>query len=136
MRHIILCLSFISIAWLGTAQDAEIDVAGLTCSLCSRHVENALSRVEFISAVEADLQNATYNVSFLGKTTDQLYKVFDAVEKSGFSVVAVSIKTKFLSPIQTCLSKPIRTDDEEVKLVKYKKSSKNNNDCKYWYEVL
>lgn len=71
---------------------AEVSVNGLTCSQCSRSVEMALKRLDFIAKVEMDLQQPAAHIVFKkGKAID-FSKLAAAVRDAGFSVRAVKAK--------------------------------------------
>lgn len=81
---------------LGVAANAQFSKAsltasGLTCSMCSKAVKNALEKVPFVSKVDVDIANQQYNFSFKqGANVD-----FDALEKAvddaGFSVASLNV---------------------------------------------
>lgn len=73
---------------------AEVSVNGLTCSQCSRSVEMALKRLDFISKVEMDLQEPKAVVVFKKDARINFFNLAKAVKDAGFSVG--SIKAKFL----------------------------------------
>jgi copper chaperone CopZ len=53
----------------------SLQASGLTCSMCSKAVKNALEKVSFVDKVQVDIKNQQYNLSFKeGSTVD-----FDAL---------------------------------------------------------
>lgn len=70
---------------------ASLQASGLTCSMCSKAVKNALEKVSFVSKVDVDIENQKYNLSFRqseGMDFDALQK---AVEDAGFSVASLKV---------------------------------------------
>lgn len=82
---------------------AEVSVNGLTCSQCSRSVEMALKRLDFIAKVEMDLQQPTAHIVFKKNKAIDFAKLARAVRDAGFDVR--SIKTRLpqsLNDESTC----------------------------------
>lgn len=75
---------------------AEVSVNGLTCSQCSRSVEMALKRLDFISKVEMDLQHPAAHIVFKKNKAIDFGKLAAAVRDAGFNVGA--IRTRFGQP--------------------------------------
>ncbi len=71
---------------------AEVSVNGLTCSQCSRSVEMALKRLDFISKVEMDLQEPKALVVFKKDAKINFSRLAKAVRDAGFSVGAVKAR--------------------------------------------
>ena len=59
-------------------------IEGMTCSACERTVENALSRLEGISAVHADRRRGQLKVRYDVPCTEET--IIRAVEKAGYPV--------------------------------------------------
>lgn len=82
---------------------AEVSVNGLTCSQCSRSVEMALKRLDFIAKVEMELQQPTAHIVFKKNKAIDFSKLAAAVRDAGFSVR--SVKARLGTPdngIGTC----------------------------------
>jgi len=73
---------------------AEVSVNGLTCSQCSRSVEMALKRLDFISKVEMDLQQPTAHIVFKKNKAIDFEKLAVAVRDAGFNVRAIKASYK------------------------------------------
>jgi len=71
---------------------AEVSVNGLTCSQCSRSVEMALKRLDFISKVEMELQQPTAHIVFKKNKAIDFSKLAAAVRDAGFSVRSVKAR--------------------------------------------
>jgi len=65
---------------------ASLQASGLTCSMCSKAVLNALQKVPFVDKVQVDIKNQTYNMSFKESETPDFDALAKAVEDAGFSV--------------------------------------------------
>ena len=81
---------------------AEIKIYGLTCSLCSRSVEMALQKLDFVENIETDLETTLTNVSFKKDVLIAPEELSRAVEKAGFSVGYIKITYNFSNAFTTC----------------------------------
>jgi copper chaperone CopZ len=43
---------------------ASLQASGLTCSMCSKAVKNALEKVDFVEKIQVDIKNQQYNLEF------------------------------------------------------------------------
>lgn len=98
MRKYLVCFLLFILGLQARAQftQAEVSVNGLTCSQCSRSVEMALKRLDFISKVEMDLQQPTAHIVFKKGTAIDFNKLATAVRDAGFNVR--SIKARLEAP--------------------------------------
>lgn len=71
---------------------AEVSVNGLTCSQCSRSVEMALKRLDFIAKVEMDLQHPTARIVFMKNKAIDFSKLAAAVRDAGFNVRSIKAR--------------------------------------------
>ena len=69
---------------------AKINIAGLTCSMCSYSVEQSILKLKFVASVEMDLNNNTALVNF-NKEEINLNQLAKKVNESGFSVNKLTI---------------------------------------------
>jgi copper chaperone CopZ len=93
---------------LATGADAQVSrvslqASGLTCSMCSKAVKNALEKVTFVDKVQVDIKNQQYNLTFKEGSTVDFDALSGAVEGAGFSVAA--LKVTALLPQATTLVK-------------------------------
>lgn len=88
MRHLLLLMCFLGAFFRGYTQftHAEIKVYGLTCSQCSRSVDKALQRLDFVSNVQMDLQQPTAKVQFKKGVPVDFSAMAKAVRAAGFAV--------------------------------------------------
>lgn len=67
----------------------SLQAGGLTCSMCSKAVKNALEGVSFVSNVQVDIKNQQYNLSFKEGAAVDLDALNKAVKDAGFSVASM-----------------------------------------------
>lgn len=84
----IVILLFIAAPGIARAQftKAELQVSGLTCSMCSKATEKALRTLSFISDVKPDLNRNLFVISFKASGPVSLEQISKKVENAGFSV--------------------------------------------------
>ena len=79
----------------GTAQaqftGASLQASGLTCSMCSKAVKNALDKVPFVEKVDVDLKKQEYNLTFKNGAAVDFDALSKAVEDAGFSVSSLKV---------------------------------------------
>lgn len=59
-----------------------LDITGMTCASCARHVDHALRDVEGVSGVEVDLRKSKARVRRSSDT--QVAELIEAVERAGY----------------------------------------------------
>ena len=72
----------------------DLQVAGLTCSMCSRAVDKQLRTLDFIDSVGIDLSTATFYIYYKKEKEVNFELIKKKVEDAGFSVA--SLKTTFM----------------------------------------
>lgn len=65
----------------------QINIEGMSCGHCVKHVENALAEVNGVDKVEVSLQDKTAVVQLKSEVDDALLK--EAVEEAGYQVTAI-----------------------------------------------
>lgn len=65
---------------------AELQVSGLTCSMCSKATEKALRTLSFIGDVKPDLNRNVFVISFKSDAPVNLDQISKKVQNAGFSV--------------------------------------------------
>lgn len=65
---------------------AELQVSGLTCSICSKATEKSLRSLGFISDIKTDLNRNVFVLTFNNSAPVSLYQISQKVQKAGFSV--------------------------------------------------
>ena len=88
-----ILLMVLSFGFLASAQitKASLTASGLTCSMCSKAVKEALEEVSFVEKVQVDIKNQRYNITFKNETDVDPDALGKAVEDAGFSVASLSV---------------------------------------------
>ncbi len=73
---------------------ASLQASGLTCSMCSKAVKNALENVSFVDKVQVDIKNQRYNLEFKENKIVDFDALSKAVEDAGFSVASFRISAQ------------------------------------------
>jgi copper chaperone CopZ len=77
----------------------SLQASGLTCSMCSKAVKNALEKVPFVNDVKVDIKNQQYNLTFKQDQSIDFDAIGKAVEDAGFSVATMKV-TASVSNVQ------------------------------------
>lgn len=64
----------------------QLQVSGLTCSMCSKATEKSLRTLSFISDIKTDLNNSLYIITFKKDVPVSLQAISKKVQGAGFSV--------------------------------------------------
>ncbi|RYZ98829.1 MAG: copper chaperone [Sphingobacteriaceae bacterium] len=65
---------------------AELQVSGLTCSMCSKATEKSLRKLDFIADIKPDLNRNIFNITFK-KDVPVNFEMLNAnVQRAGFTV--------------------------------------------------
>jgi copper chaperone CopZ len=91
MKKIFIALAILLAGWTGHAQitKAELQASGLTCSMCSKAVLNALEKISFVDKVQVNIKTQEYALSFKAGAPVDLDALSKAVQNAGFSVAAL-----------------------------------------------
>src|SRR6059058_3163365 len=87
---------FCMIAFMGLNAHAQVEkvslqASGLTCSMCSKAVYNALAKVPFVNKVDVDIKDQRYDISFKDGATVDFDALSKAVSDAGFSVAKFTV---------------------------------------------
>ena len=94
----IIILFFIVLSANVSAQQisaAELQVTGLTCSMCSKATETSLRTLDFIEDVTPDLNKNLFIITFKKSSGVSLDLIKDKVQDAGFSVGGLSTTINF-----------------------------------------
>lgn len=93
MKKIILAIFGLFVTFAASAQirQATLSASGLTCSMCSKAIYKALSKVPFVASVDPDIEGSKYSIKFKDGANIELDKLKDAVENAGFSVASLQV---------------------------------------------
>ena len=96
MKSFIMTLVVMSLAFISRAQTTKVslEAGGLTCSMCSKAVLNALEEVENVDKVRVDIKNQQYHISFQDDSKIDFDNLARAVEDAGFSVAGFIVNTE------------------------------------------
>jgi len=86
---IFICFSLLFVINKATAQQittVEMQVTGLTCSMCSQATEKSLRSLSYVSDVSPDLNKNVFVVTFKKGSTVNLDQLNKKVKDAGFSV--------------------------------------------------
>ncbi|RYY62691.1 MAG: copper chaperone [Chitinophagaceae bacterium] len=94
---------FLCALLLGSGAHAQVvrvslQASGLTCSMCSKAVKNALEGVSFVEKVQVDIKNQQYNLTFKEGQTVDFDVLAKAVEDAGFSVASLLVTAQLPAP--------------------------------------
>jgi copper chaperone CopZ len=93
MKKIVMSFSVMLFALASQAQfsNASLLASGLTCSMCSKAVKEALQGVPFIQEVKVNIKTQEYNLVFKENSTPDFDALKKAVEDAGFSVARLKV---------------------------------------------
>ncbi|HVS91048.1 MAG TPA: heavy-metal-associated domain-containing protein [Mucilaginibacter sp.] len=83
-----IILIAISASTIAKAQftKAEVQVSGLTCSMCSKATEKSLRTLNFIGDIKADLNKNVFVITFKKETSVDLLLISKKIQDAGFFV--------------------------------------------------
>lgn len=97
-QYFFLSVLFLAFLQPGNAQavagkyvKASLQASGLTCSMCSKAVKEALEEVAFVEKVQVDIKNQQYNISFKEASAVDFDALAKAVEDAGFGVASLKL---------------------------------------------
>ena len=74
---------------------AKLVASGLTCSMCSKSIYEALQRVSSVESVKANIKESSYNVVFKKDAAVNPDELRKAVEDAGFSIAKLQVTVSF-----------------------------------------
>jgi copper chaperone CopZ len=77
------CLSNITLAGF---EKLEIKIIGLTCSMCSYSVENAIKKLPYVDKIEMELNSNIASVYIKKMASPDIMEIVNKVYEAGFSV--------------------------------------------------
>ncbi|TSD64524.1 heavy-metal-associated domain-containing protein [Inquilinus sp. KBS0705] len=83
--YIILFIATVTVAKAQFTK-AELQVSGLTCSLCARTTEKSLKALPFVSEIKPDLIRNVFTITFKSDVPVDFEQITKKVKNSGFSV--------------------------------------------------
>ena len=97
MKKIIVFSALLLTGLFSQAQftKATLQASGLTCSMCNNAINKALKALPFVSAVQSDIKNAAFLVTFKQGIEADIDALKNAVEDAGFSVAKLKVTGNF-----------------------------------------
>lgn len=83
--YILLLIATVTIAKAQFTK-AELQVSGLTCSLCAKSTEKAIKALPFVSDIKPDLIHNIYNITFKNDVPVDFEQISKKVKSAGFFV--------------------------------------------------
>ena len=83
--YIILFIASVTIAKAQFTK-AELQVSGLTCSLCAKTTEKSLKALPFVGEIKPDLMRNVYVITFKADVPVDFEQISKKVKNTGFSV--------------------------------------------------
>jgi len=93
---------------------ANLQASGLTCSMCSKAVKEALEKVPFVEKVMVDIKNQQYNLSFREGSRVEFDALSQAVEDAGFSVASLKVSALLSESAKVDKDSHLRIGDQAV----------------------
>lgn len=94
----LIILTTVLIAGKTSAQQittAELQVTGLTCSMCSQATEKSLRTLDFVDAIQPDLNKNLFAITFKKDKPVNIDLIRKKVEDAGFSVGSLTAVFNF-----------------------------------------
>ena len=70
---------------------ARLQASGLTCAMCSNAINKALQKLPFVTAVNADIKNSAFDISFKKDQEVEIEAMRKAVEDAGFFIGGLQV---------------------------------------------
>ena len=74
---------------------ATLTASGLTCSMCSKAIYEALKKVNTIESIKANISKSNYSIVFKKDAVVSFDELKDAVEGAGFFVAKLEVAINF-----------------------------------------
>ncbi|MBI1781552.1 MAG: cation transporter [Sphingobacteriales bacterium] len=97
MKHITTIVLLLIVSATTTAQlkKATLQASGLTCSLCAKSINKALSGLDFVDKVTADIKTSSFIITFKDGADADADLIRKKVEGAGFSVAKLQFTGDF-----------------------------------------
>jgi copper chaperone CopZ len=96
MKKILFALvMMINVASYAQVEKATLVASGLTCSMCSKAIYQALQKVREIESVKANIKESSYDITFKKNTAISFDDIRKAVENAGFSIAKLQVTFNF-----------------------------------------
>lgn len=88
-------MMLLSTASFAQISKATLTASGLTCSMCSKAIYKALTKVDFVDHVQANIKESNYTITFKQDKNVDFDALRKAVEDAGFSVAKLLVTVNF-----------------------------------------
>jgi copper chaperone CopZ len=97
MKKFLLAIAILLVPFFSFAQikSASLTASGLTCSMCSKSIYKALTKLSSVKDVQANIETSTFTITFNEGAPVVLDEVKGAVEAAGFSVASMKVTANF-----------------------------------------
>jgi len=96
MKKIFMAIALmITMSSYAQISNAKLVASGLTCSMCSKAIYEALQKVNTIESVKANIKESSYDVAFKKDAVVNFDDIRKAVEDAGFSVAKFQVTINF-----------------------------------------
>jgi len=110
MKHILLALLLLTgLSSFAQIERAKLQASGLTCSMCSKAVYQALKKVPFVETIKANISESSYTITFKKDAVVDFDALGKAVKDAGFSVAKLDLTANF-NNVEVANDKHIQLD--------------------------
>lgn len=97
MKKIAWLVLLIMVTASVTAQfnKAQLQASGLTCALCTKAIDNALKKIEFVETVTPNIKTSSFNIVFKKDAVVDADALRLAVEDAGFFISKLQLTGSF-----------------------------------------
>src|SRR5215471_1787506 len=96
LKKIMIAIAMmITISSHAQISNARLVASGLTCSMCSKAIYEALQKLNAIESVKASIKESSYDIVFKKGVVVNFDDVRKAVEDAGFSVAKFQVTVNF-----------------------------------------
>jgi copper chaperone CopZ len=94
-KIIIAALLLLSAPAFSQIKSASLIASGLTCSMCSKSIYKALSKVASVKSIDVDVEKSAFTIAFKEDANIVLDDIKKAVLDAGFSVASMKVTAQF-----------------------------------------
>jgi copper chaperone CopZ len=125
MKTIFLFITIaFSVATKAQVTQVSLQASGLTCSMCSNSINKALTTLDFVLKVDADIKTYTFEIFFKPNSDVDFDRIKKKVENAGFSVSAF-VATIVFNNVQIINNQAVTIEDKTFLFVNSKGQSLN-----------
>ncbi|MBL0232935.1 MAG: heavy-metal-associated domain-containing protein [Chitinophagaceae bacterium] len=124
MKKRLLFIVMLGIGLVVNAQfsKARLQASGLTCAMCSNAINRALQKLPFVSAVNADIKNSAFDISFKKDQEVEIEALRKAVEDAGFFIAGLQL-TGIFRELKIASEDKLRMGKNELRFLEISKQT-------------